>query len=923
MRNRFGRRGGRGRRGGSGDGRPVAIDVAGALERIAAAGVGGARSLEPLEEPGVPPTFAALGVGEGTSGPLLVGFSPHHGGDAALAVVAAGLRLAEEQGFDGSWIAVAPQWGVASRRRLGLLGALPRELRALSDSSLAADDARVEPEAPAEPPVVSMAQAAAALAEPADRELFLRAAAALEGLAAKHGGVLRGVPGGAELVLLARRAARLSTRNRVELESFLPDAASARLAPETLANELDRLEGLLRKRLNDRHIRSSDEGLRTQLIGPLAAAAELRGTRLWPWPGADPELLDLVGVQPDGVPAVGALRRQLGLPGLGSILDALAALRPALPALVGGVGAPLRLSTPRLLLAAREFDPAALRVLPVLAVEARVWEIAAPRGRDPYLERRELGARAAPARLAPPPARAAFPAPAPPSRPEEVRPDEIARHELEPERPTPAPAARPRFEEVSVFDLDEERVPQRNESDPPSRRRRRGRRRRGGRRPEAEGGRAEAEDGEAEPEASATERGEGDVPVEPRADRPEPESSEADDLDDLDLSRTLAALAEDLPDLEEAPEPDYEEEEEEEAEASDAAGDPLAEREARRQARLAKAAPGPEPAAPARPTRRRAAIVAHADRDSVLAALLLARDIRLLDGFWVYPQSELMTFFRSVAIDLREDTPICVIGFTASPARDTIQAASLYAGRLDWFDHHQWPPEDLEALREAVGRDRVVVHPGAGSSVPAVLSVRARRSRFSDKLVELGTGAFSQHDYERWGRVWWQRLADVASRSGERRADLEPLLVGRPSDLAREAAAAPPPPAPAELAYLARRDFRLVHFGGHALVVVLVPPELDLHLCGRIARERYAASLSLCHRADDELVVLGGDESRSRRGLDLARMVQHLAAKHVWIEELPSTDHVARLRVRDLPSRPERLDEVIAEIAMGRSILEG
>jgi hypothetical protein len=31
---------------------------------------------------------------------------------------------------------------------------------------------------------------------------------------------------------------------------------------------------------------------------------------------------------------------------------------------------------------------------------------------------------------------------------------------------------------------------------------------------------------------------------------------------------------------------------------------------------------------------------------------------------------------------------------------------------------------------------------------------------------------------------------------------------------------------------------------------------------------------------------------------------------------------VARLRVRDLPTRPDRLDEVIGEIAMGRSILE-
>ena len=54
----------------------------------------------------------------------------------------------------------------------------------------------------------------------------------------------------------------------------------------------------------------------------------------------------------------------------------------------------------------------------------------------------------------------------------------------------------------------------------------------------------------------------------------------------------------------------------------------------------------------------------------------------------------------------------------------------------------------------------------------------------------------------------------------------------------------------------------------------------------------------------------------------LGRMVSHLASVHDWIEVLSDEDHVARMRVRELASRPERLDEVIAEIAMGRSIFE-
>jgi hypothetical protein len=38
---------------------------------------------------------------------------------------------------------------------------------------------------------------------------------------------------------------------------------------------------------------------------------------------------------------------------------------------------------------------------------------------------------------------------------------------------------------------------------------------------------------------------------------------------------------------------------------------------------------------------------------------------------------------------------------------------------------------------------------------------------------------------------------------------------------------------------------------------------------------------------------------------------------------LPDRDRVARLRIGDIDAHPERFDELISEIAMGRSILEG
>ena len=281
--------------------------------------------------------------------------------------------------------------------------------------------------------------------------------------------------------------------------------------------------------------------------------------------------------------------------------------------------------------------------------------------------------------------------------------------------------------------------------------------------------------------------------------------------------------------------------------------------------------------------------MAHADRDSLVAALLSAGDIRVVEGLWVYPQSELMTFFRAVTTDLREDTPIYVVGFTPSPAPDVLQAAALYRDRMMWFDHQEWPPEDLQALRDTIGEDAVHVVPGAGSTLPPVLELCSRRSRFTDKLVDLVAGRFSQHDYERWGRLWWWRLGELCQKTGDHRAEIELLLSGRPSDLAREAEGADTPPIPPEVEYVSKRDFRLVHFAGYGLVVVEVPPELDLHLTARVVRERYDASLSLAHRPGSEHVVFAGHVPGhgifARLGI-----VQHCNAGH-GRQQFPSFSH--------------------------------
>jgi len=459
---------------------------------------------------------------------------------------------------------------------------------------------------------------------------------------------------------------------------------------------------------------------------------------------------------------------------------------------------------------------------------------------------------------------------------------------------------------MSSFDLDND-VRERDSGDseePVGRRKRRGRSRR-------RGGRSAAGAGEQDTNGERSDSRDGPRASVSDGDSAGAEPAELDEVEVDDLEEILAPLPDDVSDLQlNLPQRsgyDDEDESEEAAAASSSAKPEV----------VPEVVPEPVKA-----PRRRAAIVAHADRDSVIAAVMLARDIRLLEGLWVYPQAELMTFFRSVAVDLREGTPVYLIGFTPSPARDVLQSAALFSGRLTWFDHHEWPPEDLEAVRQITGDENLHVTPGAGTSLPAVLEQSTRRSRFSDKLVDLATARFTHHDFERWGRLWMSRLARIAETPGERRSDIDALLAGRPSDLAKEAALVEKPAVPPEVEFVSRRDFRLVHFSGHILVVLDVPPELDIHLVSRIARERYDASLSLALVREEGRVVMGASEGSGRRSVNLGALVDHLAAKFGWLRALPDSDYVARFHIAELDRFPERLDDIIGMIAIGRSIIE-
>ena len=943
MRRGFGRR-----RRQSDDGRKTPIDASW-IDRVAETGLVSAGALARVEYEDVPASFALTASGaDATDAIWAVGISPASGGDALLAAL---VTAARTEGVSRV-LAVCAGSAPGSSERLRLVGGLgaPPLIRVLSGD--------FGPEVGGERSQVSvqpLERLSAQLASPAPRALFQRGLAALTGLAAKHGGAVRATGATAEIVVLSRRMAVLrADGDSVILESLLPRRQADRLSEDSLAECMDRLEGALRKRLNERKVRDGEEGMRARALPALEAAAGLRYARRWPLGGSDPDVLDVAGVAADGSPVVAAVREEMSLAALGAILDAALRLEPWLPGLLAGADAPVRMSAPRLVLAARNTHPAVDAVAGYLTWELASYAVEERTGRI-VLSPREGASPAAPlarsAASVAPPARGTASdsgggsrerggpteareggSDAADSRPRRSRrsrgrgrrPAAAASSSSEPETggapPSDAVEA-PRFDEVSLFDLDDEAQGSGEESRDGGRRPRGRRRGRGRGRNGVGQGSSETSAEEAPDRADVP--AEGDADQRRRGQRQRDPSAEAEALEDDGLPR----LSPDAPEFEDQPVPQYDDEEEIDEPESEADRLRL-EREKRRLARLASSdSAGKEPEGESQEAQSlphgRAAILAHADRESIMAAVVLAREWRQVEGIWIYPQEELMTFFRSVAIDLRENCPIFVVGFSAHPARDVIQAASLYRDRLAWFDYHEWPPEDRGAMAEAIGSDHLHVESAAGSVLPAVVSFCARRSRFSDKLVDLVTARFTVHDFERWGRLWWWRLGELAGKTGERRADVESLLSGRPSDLASEAARVDLPPLPEELRFASSQDFRLVHFGGMALVVVEVPEGIDLHLATRIVRERYGAALSLARRAGEDVCVLGTDDAASRKSLDVSAAVTHLSEKFEWVEAQSDADHVARFRVRDLAERPERLDEVLAEIGMGRSILGG
>jgi hypothetical protein len=395
---------------GGSENRRSAIDAARICQELAEAGVGGATSLTPLALEGLPGERAVLAEGLGAdSSKLLVGYAPHDGMDALLAALAA-------PGAGVSRVAVAPRWSNAALRVIegvkpgisvrALVGAAGEEV----DATPLGRGSRGAP--------LPASRVIDGIADPIRREMFGRAVAALEGLAAKHGGGLRGFGERVELVVLARTAAVLRDSNGVALEIHLGERSTVPLGPGDLPDAMDRLEGALRRRLADRKARSSEEELRAGLAGRAAAALGARSLRLWPLGGGALDVIDFAAVGDDGVPLLGALREELSLAALADVLSAAFGAAPALPGLLAQVAPPVRFSEIRVAIAAQRYAGAALAALDALALPLALVDI------DPSLSPPELRRRAeaAAVELRATPLRSAPPRP----RESEVRAPEIA-----------------------------------------------------------------------------------------------------------------------------------------------------------------------------------------------------------------------------------------------------------------------------------------------------------------------------------------------------------------------------------------------------------------------------------------------------------------------------------------------------------------
>ncbi len=899
-------------RGGRGDGgparllevvrelRPLGLDEIAALDRL----------------PGVPERIELGGaVADGGARVAVVAASRDGADLIGWAHVAAALRTGE--GAPPALLVAAPSFLPGTRRAAERTAGAIVHLVAIPALASAREIHSIE----------TFPESGARAGVPA-RSLLERVVRVLEGAVEMTGvGALRAIPGGYALYMRGSTILRVAaTGDGVGLWLFEPDRRHVQISEETLPRWGVDLQEMVVGTAQDPRLLRGAAAEREEAVGRIADAVRARITgRTLAWSPFGDDPIEWVGIDHGGRPVLGAVRAEVALadvPGMLGALDVFHEQRDA--------WAPGAQGRPRLVLAADEVESKAKSLFAAVGLDVQIRALHARDLRASVDEGVELA----------------------PEREEWTRPAERVASERE-QKGVAEPVAR----SADEHDRDAWDGPERDQSEPAQpdarvegeaeegregrRGRRRGRRRRG----RGRGDGREAEGAPLEAEGGAAPQG-AEEPLDAAAPPGEPEALEAESRDADQALDALAdrfdesqvALADDAPDeltwgaSEEEPvavasvEPagDFEEgaEEGDFAEEGASEGDAAAERIDSEVAATLAEEPGEAEAVPERePVRRarraRAAVVVRDDPACALAGLVLARDRRQIVQFWVSSQEALMDYFKTGATDLGENVDLLLVGFTAQPVpHETIRTAGLYRGRLQWFDHHEWPIEDSELLRDAIGRESIVFVPGALGPLGAVASVAERRSRFTDKLVELSAQRLSENDMQRWGNRVVALVRKIARSSGDRRHEIQAVLNGKPSEL---------PDAPdvfaAEAEWIESHDPRLVYFGEYPMVVVRVPAPLDAGEIARRLRLRTGARLSLASREGDPIVLLGCNEEK--RHLNALALVERLEGRLSFAHARPGGDRIGRLEIEDLDAHPERFESVVGEIVRNKSVLYG
>ena len=864
------------RRGGRGRSQAVRL-----IERLREARGLALHALEPTERPpGAPDTVElARGLTEGERPVALAASSRDRGDLAGWGLVAAVREEGEREHREVCL--VAPVFTSQTRRSAARLAEAGARIRLVAVPGLASgeDEVYAEERHPSSAPASHAAGPAVALS---DRLLrVLDGAAALSGASE-----LRSVPGGFVLYVRGRLVMRIHRSGEgVTLAVLAPEKREVHVTEAGFPRWAVELHELVVGFARDPRLLTDGGAQRERLAEGAASQAGVRISTRWlprSEEAADP--VDWVALDPELRPVLGVVSRSVGLSDVPGLVAALHRFEDERELWAPGCVGP-----PRILLVTDSLDAQARALLQSIEIDVSVAGQA------------EAAEEASEAE------RARFESPGEPERRGrrrtrrrrrgrgEVRgaAEEDRDAEVEaPERIEPAldsqPATAERADEVPI------------ESEPVER----------------EARREQAPRFAPVPLSSFPGEEEPDRADEPQAEETEP-SAAWEDRQGEDLGATLPEPAE--PDGERrATEPDSDSADSREG-SETAQGDRV---DAEIEATLAEepeaaVSESPMQAPVVRRRNSRAAIVVCDDPDCVLAALVLARERRSIVSFVVCPQDGLMDYFRTRATDIGDNVDLLLVGFSAQPIpNEVISTAELYRGRIEWFDHHEWPIEDLEMLREAIGAEAIQIVEGAASPLAAVMEISERRSRFTDKLIDLSGRRLGQGDMEKWGFRLAGLLKHAVSTPGDHRAAIVPVLAGKPGELPElEGVYA------GEQAWIDSQDPRLVYFGEYQMVVVHVPENLDAGEVARRLRVKTGARLSMATRAGDDLIQIACSEEK--RHVNVVGVAEQLGGRIPWAESKSAGDRTGRLQIQDLARHPERAEIVLSEIVRHKSILYG